>query len=72
MEQLKITLDRLTKVVVAEGGGPGNIVKITTFVTSMSDWQKHSQEQAELFAEFFQELVSANRIAGLLRNDPGG
>ena len=62
MEQLKITLDRLIKVVGAEGGGPGNIVKITTFVTSIADWQAGSQEQTALFAEYFQQQYPANSL----------
>ena len=62
MEQLRVTLDRITKVVAAEGGGPGNIVKITTFVTSIADWLAHDDEQAALFAEFFQQQYPANSL----------
>ena len=35
MEQLEVTLDRITRIVAAEGGNPSDIVKITTYVTSI-------------------------------------
>ncbi len=64
MEQLSVTLDRLTRVVAAEGGTPSDIVKITTFVISVSDWQAHSAEQQEIFHRFFGEEYPANSLIG--------
>ena len=64
MEQLSVTLDRLTRVVAAEGGSPSDIVKITTFVISMADWQAHSAEQQEIFHRFFAEEYPANSLIG--------
>ncbi len=72
MDQLRVTLDRITRVMAAEGGTPGDIVKITTFVTSISDWRAHSTEQLELFTECFKGEFPANsliEISGLA--EPG-
>ena len=62
MEQLEVTLQRVTGVVRAEGGGPGSIAKITTFVTSIADWQAGAKRQAELFAKYFEEQYPANSL----------
>ena len=35
MQQLRVTLDRITRIVAEEGGDSSDIVKITTFVTSI-------------------------------------
>ena len=54
-DQLRITLDRLTRIVAAEGGAPGDIVKITTYVTSarFAEWRSSSSETQALFVEYF-------------------
>ena len=62
MEQLEVTLQRVTGVVKAEGGSPADIAKITTFVTSIADWQAGAVRQAELFAEYFEEQYPANSL----------
>ncbi len=62
MEQLQVTLERVTGVVKAEGGNPGNIVKITTFVTSIADWQANPEKQQILFARYFEEQYPANSL----------
>lgn len=46
----------------AEGGRSGDIVKITTFVTSMNDWQDSTGENEYLFAEFFEGVYPANTL----------
>lgn len=38
MDQLRVVLDRITRIVAAEGGGPSDIVRCTTYVTDISDW----------------------------------
>ena len=38
MEQLRVVLDRITRMVAAEGGQPSDIVKLTTFVTDPKEW----------------------------------
>ena len=74
MEQLRVTLDRIIRIVAAEGGAPGDIVKITTFVTSVPDWNAHDEENQALFNEFFQGRVSGEHAGGdwgLGRAGPG-
>ena len=62
MAQLEVTLDRITKIVEAEGGVPGDIAKITTFVTSIPGWQEHREEQEALFAKYFRGEYPANTL----------
>ncbi len=62
MEQLRVTLDRITRIVAEEGGSPSDIVKITTFVTSIPRWREDRERQEALFAEFFQGEYPANTL----------
>ena len=62
MDQLRVTLDRITRIVAEEGGGPPDIVKITTFVTSIPQWRSEREKQEALFAEFFQGQYPANTL----------
>ena len=62
MDQLRVTLDRIIRIVAEEGGTPGDIVKITTFVTSIMDWLDDATEQQALFAEFFKDEYPANTL----------
>ena len=62
MEQLDETLKRVVGVVRAEGGNPGDIAKITSFVTSIADWNNNSDRQAELFAKHFEGKYPANSL----------
>ena len=62
MDQLRVTLDRITRIVAAEGGSPSDIVKITTFVTSIADWQAHDSEGQALFQEYFKGEYPANTL----------
>lgn len=62
MDQLRVTLDRITRIVAAEGGTPGDIVKTTTFVTSVPDWSAHNDEGQALFIEFFKGEYPANTL----------
>ncbi len=62
MTQLRVTLDRIVRIVAAEGGAPGDIVKITVYVTSMADWRDNDAANDYLFAEFFQGTYPANTL----------
>ena len=62
MEQLEVTLERVLGVVKAEGGSPGDIAKITCFVTSIADWTNNSDKQTELFQRFFEGKYPANSL----------
>ncbi len=62
MEQLRVTLDRITRIVAAEGGSSGDIVKITTYVTSINNWRASALEQQSLFHEYFKGEYPANTL----------
>lgn len=62
MEQLRVSLDRIARIMKEEGGATSDIVKITTFVTSIADWRAHQAEQEALFAEYFQGDYPANTL----------
>ena len=62
MEQLRVTLDRIMRIVSEEGGSTGDIVKITTFVTSIPDWRADRERQEALFNEYFQGQFPANTL----------
>ena len=62
MEQLRFTLDRIIRIVAAEGGAAKDITKITTFVTSIADWRAHSTEEQHLFLEFFKGDYPASTL----------
>lgn len=62
MEQLDETLKRVVGVVKAEGGNPGDIAKITCFVTSIADWTSNPEEQTKLFAKYFEGQYPANSL----------
>ena len=63
-EQLRVTLDRIAGIVRAEGGAPSDIVKITTFVTSVPAWQEQREAQEALFAEWLRWSVSGQYPGG--------
>jgi len=65
IEQLRVTLDRVVRIVEAEGGRPEDIVKITTFVTDMSDWFPVSEEQQDIYKQYFNGQNPANSLIGI-------
>jgi enamine deaminase RidA (YjgF/YER057c/UK114 family) len=62
MDQLRVTLDRIVRIIAAEGGVPGDIVKITTYVTSIADWRDSDAAIQYIFTEFFQGTYPANTL----------
>ncbi len=46
----------------AEGGKSQDIVKLTTFVTKLSDWYPPSEEQQATFAQYFEGENLANPL----------
>jgi len=64
MEQLRVILDRLTRMVKAEGGVPGDIVKLTTFVAESDPWFPFDGEQVDIYHEFFGDDYPVNTIVG--------
>ena len=54
MAQLRVVLDRITRIVVAEGGKPSDIVMMTTYMTNTADFWPIEGEQKEIWEEYFQ------------------
>ena len=64
MEQLRVVLDRITRMVAAEGGEPSDIVKLTTFVADPNEWFPFDGEQVDIYHEFFGDDYPVNTIVG--------
>ena len=62
MEQLRVVLDRITRIVIAEGGQASDIVKLTTYVTDRSDFWPFSGPPLEVFDEFFHGEYPTNAL----------
>lgn len=62
LDQLRVTLERIVKIVEAEGGRPEDIVKFTTFVTNMGEWYPIAAEQKALFDGYFKGMNPANSL----------
>ncbi len=60
MEQLRVVLDRITRIVAAEGGKPSDIVAITTYVTNMKNFWPIQGEQREIYEGHFQGEYPTN------------
>jgi len=67
MQQLRVVLDRITKMVVSEGGHPSDIVRLTTFVTKIDDWFPLEGEIVDIFTEFFGDQKPTNAIMEVSR-----
>jgi len=61
-EQLRVTLDRVVRIVAREGGTPQDIVRFTAFVTNMADWYPISDEQQAVFYQYFKGQNPANSL----------
>ena len=62
IDQLRVTLDRISQIAQVEGGASADIVKITTFVTSIADWREMGEEQHVVFQEYFMGNYPANTL----------
>ena len=67
MQQLRVVLDRITKMVISEGGHPSDIVRLTTFVTKIDDWFPLEGEIVDVFTEFFGGQKPTNAIMEVSR-----
>ena len=54
MDQLRVTLDRITRIVAAEGGTPSDIVMMTTYVTDMAEFWPIEAEQMSIWEGYLQ------------------
>ena len=66
IDQLDITLDRIVRIVEAEGVSPQDITKITTYLTRMSDWNAYYEEQQTLFESYFKGAYPANTLVEIM------
>jgi len=64
LQQLRVVLDRITKMVAAEGGLQTDIVKLTTFVADPNVWFPTDDEQVGIYHEFFGDDYPVNTIVG--------
>ena len=53
LDQLRVTLDRIVRIVEAEGGSASNIVAMTTYVTDMRTMWPVEGEQLRIWEHFF-------------------
>lgn len=53
VEQLRVTLDRIVRIVEAEGGTAANIVSMTTYTTDMSEMWPIEGAQLEIWEHYF-------------------
>ena len=72
MRQLRVILDRITRMVAVEGGKPSDIVRLTTYVTNIDAWFPLEGELVDIYAEFFTDGKPANAIMEVSRlAEPG-
>ena len=60
MAQLDVILDRITRIVNAEGGKASDIVSMTTYVTDMSKFWPIEGEQKRIWENHFPEGFPTN------------
>ena len=65
MDQLRVVLDRITRIVAAEGGKPSDIVMMTTYITNMEDFWPIEGEQLEIWNEHFNGVYPTNSYIGV-------
>ena len=65
MEQLRVVLDRIIRMVQSEGGRPADIVKLTMFVADPDQWHPFEGEQIEIYHEFFGDDYPVNTLVGV-------
>ena len=53
VEQLRVTLDRIARIVEAEGGTAANIVSMTTYTTDMSEMWPIEGAQLDIWERYF-------------------
>ena len=53
VEQLRVTLERIVRIVQAEGGSAANIVSMTTYTTDMTAMWPIEGAQLEIWEHFF-------------------
>ena len=65
MDQLRVVLDRITRIVEAEGGRPSDIVMMTTYLTKIEDFWPIEGEQLAIWTEQFDGEWPTNSYIGV-------
>ena len=65
MEQLKVTLDKIIRIVEAEGGKPEDVVRFVVYVTNMADWAPPSDELLAIWDHYFHGQNPTNSLIGI-------
>ena len=65
LEQLRVTLDRIVRIVEAEGGSASSIVAMTTYVTDIGAMWPVEDEQLRIWEHFFKGDWPANAYIGV-------
>ena len=67
MSQLRVILDRIIKIVEAEGGTPSDIVSMTTYIkdSKMDEFWPIRGEQIEIWSEYFSGDWPTNSYVGV-------
>ena len=72
MDQLRVVLERITRIVAAEGGRPSDIVSLTTHVTTMTDFWPVEGRQRAIYEEYFSgEFPTATYVEVAALAEPG-
>lgn len=64
LDQLRVTLDRIVRIVEAEGGSASDIVAMTTYVTDMRTMWPVEGEQLAIWEHFFEGAWPTNSYIG--------
>ena len=65
LDQLRVTLDRIVRIVEAEGGSASSIVAMTTYVTDMSSMWPVEGEQLRIWEHYFKGDWPTNSYIGV-------
>lgn len=63
--QVRETLDRIRRILESEGQSLGDVVRLVTYVTSISEWRAHGAAIGGIFEEFFQGKYPPNTLIGI-------
>ena len=63
-DQLREILNRTQTFLEAEGQSMKDVVKLTTFVTDINEWETHSEAIGRIFMEVFRGPYPANTLIG--------
>ena len=65
VDQFQATLGRIKAIMEAEGGTMTDIVMVTTYVTSMDEWQACRGEREKIYEECFKGQYPTNTLVAI-------